>query len=111
MPVKYLANLFSVGDGKPIRDVLQTMLAVRTYKRRQSVDQSIDDATLEMLASAGLTEERAEDIYKLTTVPTIDDRFVFPPYHREMSIEELNDPLAHKGSTGFGYIEPPKRGA
>ena len=111
MPVKYLANLFSVGDEKPIRDVLQTMLAVRTYKRRQSVDQSIDDATLEMLASAGLTEERAEDIYKLTTVPTIDDRFVFPPYHREMSIEELNDPLVHKGSTGFGYIEPPKRGA
>ena len=111
LPVQYLANLFSVGDQEPIRQILKSMLAVRSYKRRQSVDDSIDETTISMLESAGLTEDVAEDIYRLTTTPTIDERFVFPPYHREMSIEELNDPLAHKGATGFGFVDPPKRSA
>ena len=111
MPIEYLANLFSVGDPEPIRRVLKTMLAVRSFKRRQSVDQSIDQATLDMLESVGLTEERTEAIYKLTTVPTMDDRFVFPPYHREMSIEALNDPLSAKGEAGFGSRNIPVRGA
>jgi nitrate reductase beta subunit len=111
MPVKYLANLFSIGDEKPIRHALSSMLAVRSFKRRQSVDGSIDQTTIDLLEEAGMTEAVAEDIYKLTTVPTIDDRFVFPPYHREEAIEELNDPLVHKGATGFGYVDPPKRGA
>ena len=111
MPIEYLANLFSVGDPEPIRRVLKTMLAVRSFKRRQSVDQSIDQATLDMLESVGLTEERTEAIYKLTTIPTMDDRFVFPPYHREMSIEALNDPLTAKGEAGFGSRNIPVRGA
>ena len=88
------------------------MLAVRTYKRRQSVDGTIDELTLEMLAAAGLTENEAEAIYQMTTMPTMDDRFVLPPYHREVAIEELTgDPLSAKGETGFGYRRPPKRGA
>jgi nitrate reductase beta subunit len=111
LPVQYLANLFSVGDQAPIRAALRTMLAVRSYKRRQSVDQSIDESTIEMLETAGLTEERAEDIYRLTTIPTMDDRFVFPPYHREMSIDDLEDVLVHKGMAGFGALDPPRRGA
>ena len=137
LPLEYLANLFTIGDVEPIRRILRTMLAVRTYKRRQSVDQyagnvpgpirrdkpetdaqtpgtngsGMDEATLEMLASIGLTEERAEAIYKLTTIPTLDDRFVLPPYHREMAIEELNDPLSAKGEAGFGARQAPERGA
>ena len=87
------------------------MLAVRTYKRRQSVDGTIDELTIEMLAEAGLTEDEAEAIYKMTTTPTMDDRFVFPPYHREMSIEALGNTQTAKGEAGFGYLEPPKRGA
>jgi nitrate reductase beta subunit len=111
LPIQYLANLFSIGDQDPIRRILKMMLAVRTYKRRQSVDQTIDETTINMLESAGLTEQTAEDIYKLTTIPTIEQRFIFPPYHREMAIEELNDPLSAKGEMGFGYIESPQRGA
>ncbi len=111
MPLKYLANLFTVGDVEPIRRILKMMFAVRSYKRRQSVEGDMDSDTLGLLDSAGLSEAEAEAIYKLTTVPTIDDRFVFPPYHREMSIEALEDPLVRKGMTGLGQIQPPKRGA
>lgn len=111
MPVKYLANLFSIGDEEPIRRILRTMLAVRALKRRQSVDGEVDEGTREMLAAVGVSEERAEEIYKLTTIPQLEDRFVLPPYRREMAIEELNDPLSYKGATGFGYLQEPHRGA
>jgi nitrate reductase beta subunit len=111
LPVQYLANLFSVGDPEPIRRVLGTMLAVRTLKRRQSVDAEVDEATRSMLASVGLTETTAEAIYRLTTGPTMNERFVFPPYHREMSIEAIGDPLARKGEAGLGYVQPARRGA
>jgi len=111
LPIKYLANLFSIGDEEPIRRILRTMLSIRTYKRRQSLDGTeLDAETIDMLAKVGLSVNDAEDIYKLTTLPTIEDRFVFPPYHREMSIEEINDPLAHKGETGLGYIQAAHRG-
>ena len=111
LPLKYLANLFTVGDVAPIRRVLKTMLAVRTYKRRQSVDGYIDEATIQLLSDVGLSETEAEAMYRLTTIPTMDDRFVFPPYHREMSIEAVDDPLKAKGGAGFGYREAPVRGA
>jgi nitrate reductase beta subunit len=111
LPVKYLANLFSVGDEDRIRAVLRKMLAVRLFKRRQSVEGGIDDATLAVLKTAGTTPEEVEAIYRLTTLPTMEERFVLPPYHREMAIDELIDPLRHKGEVGVGYMQPPKRGA
>ncbi len=111
LPIEYLANLFSVGNVDVIKRVLRKMLAVRIYKRRQSVDGVIDDATLALLESAGTNPEEVEAIYRLTTIPTIEERFVMPPYHREMSVESLGDPLAHKGAAGVGYVQPPGRGA
>ncbi|NHZ70858.1 MAG: nitrate reductase subunit beta [Proteobacteria bacterium] len=111
LPVQYLANLFSVKNEEIIRQILRKMYAVRIFKRHQSLnDGTIDDPIRKMLASANLDEKQAEAIYRLTTIPTLDERFVLPPYHREMSIEELNDPLAHKGSVGVGFIQEPKRG-
>ncbi|MCK4899351.1 MAG: 4Fe-4S dicluster domain-containing protein, partial [Anaerolineales bacterium] len=110
LPVKYLANLFTAGEQAPIRLALRKMLAVRIYMRRKTVDGSIDQATLALLAEAGTTPAEAEAIYHLTTQPTLEERFVLPPYHREMSVESMGDPLAHKGETGLGYIQAPLRG-
>ena len=111
LPLEYLANLFSVGDVEVIKGILRKMLAVRMFKRRQSVEGFVDEATLAAMAAAGTSPEEAEAIYKLTTLPTMEERFVLPPYHREMAIEELNDPLAAKGEAGLGYLQPPVRGA
>jgi len=111
LPLKYLASLFSNGNEDVIRLVLRKLLAVRVYMRRKSVEGSADEVALQALEKAGLTTEEAEAIYKLTTLATLEERFVLPPYHREMSIEALKDPLAHKGETGIGYLQPPKRSA
>ncbi|MCP4139150.1 MAG: nitrate reductase subunit beta [Chloroflexi bacterium] len=110
LPIKYLANLFSAGDEGIIRTVLRKLLAVRIYMRRKTVHGKVDSVSRKTLAEAGLTEEQAIDMYKMTTLPTMEERFVFPNYHREMSIEAMLDPLTHKGEVGLGYIQQPKRG-
>ncbi len=41
-------------------------------------------------------DNEAEEIYRLTSLCTFDDRFVIPPMHREEAIEMLEDPMEHK---------------
>jgi nitrate reductase beta subunit len=110
MPVKYLANLFTAGNEEIIRQVLVKLLAVRVYMRRKTVDGNVDDQLVKLLADVGTSVAEVEAIYHLTTQPTLDERFVLPPYHREMAIEAWKDPLAHKGEAGLGYMQAPKRG-
>ena len=55
--------------------------------------------------------EEAEEIYKLTSLCTFDERFVIPPSHREEAIEMTRDPMEYKQSVGFGFKEEPIRGA
>jgi len=111
LPVQYLANLFTAGDEASIRTVLRKLLAVRVMMRRKTVEGGVDDATLSILAEAGLTLDQAEAIYTLTTQPTLDERFVLPPYQRERMVDAWKDPLAHKGEAGLGYIQKPVRGS
>ncbi|GAA5335388.1 MULTISPECIES: nitrate reductase subunit beta [Thermus] len=110
MPVTYLANLFAGGNEALILPILKKMLAVRILKRQESLEGRPTEKALQVLADAGLSLEEAEAIYRLTTLPTLEERFVLPPYHREMAAEVWNDPLAAKGEAGFGYIQPPVRG-
>ena len=110
LPVQYLANLFSAGRSDIIEHILKKMLAVRIYKRAQTVDGSLTPEAEAALEEVGLDPETAEAIYKLTTQPTLEERFVIPPYHREASIEAWKDPLEHKGETGLGFLQPPVRG-
>jgi nitrate reductase beta subunit len=59
-----------------------------------------------------MTEQEAEAIYQLTSLPTMEDRFVIPPSHREEAMQMLNDDMwAEKGEAGFGFREAPLRGA
>ncbi len=110
LPVRYLAELFSAGDERVMAGILRRLLAVRLFKRRQNVDGAVDQVTLETLHATGLSARAAEEIYRLTTLPTLAERFVLPPHHREEDIESLSDPLSHRGSTGLSYSTRPKRG-
>ena len=111
LPIAYLAKLFAAGDERVIRRILRKMLAVRLYKRRQSVTGEVDETTLRLVEEAGTSATEIEAIYRLTTLAKLEERFVLPPYNREVSIESLQDPLAHKGEVGVGYMRPPRRGS
>lgn len=110
LPVQYLANLFSAGNEAVIRPILRKLLAVRIYMRRKTVECQIDEKTLALLSEAATSVEEVEAIYRLTTLPTLMERFVIPQYHRETDVEAWADPLSRKGEAGFGFVQPPQRG-
>jgi len=110
MPVEYLASLLAAGNVASVRAALRKLLAVRTYKRRIALEGAAQQQTLDMLSSAGTNPEEAEAIYRLTALPTADERFVLPKYHRERSVEAWTDPMTRRGEMGFGYVQAPRRG-
>jgi nitrate reductase beta subunit len=73
----------------------------------------IDHATARRaLEQVGASEAEAEAIYRLTSLPTMDERYVIPPSHREEALQMLNDDMwAEKGEAGFGFRDAPVRGA
>jgi nitrate reductase beta subunit len=105
-----MANMFTAGDEEMMKVVLKKLMAVRIHRRGVTVG-DIDEAKVQAaLDGAGLDAETADEIYKLTSLPKFDQRFVIPPAHREQAIEMLDFTGDTKGSTGFGFKEKPERG-
>ncbi|CAG9270209.1 nitrate reductase subunit beta [Paraburkholderia unamae] len=96
IPMRYLANLLTAGDEKPVVSALNRMLTMRAYKRTQTVDGVNDHALLER---AGLTPEQVEDMYRTMAIANYEDRFVVPSSHKEMVEDSFNE----KGSCGFSF--------
>jgi hypothetical protein len=46
----------------------------------------------------------------MTSLAAFEERFVIPPFLREMAIETIVDPGTHRSETGAGFIHSPKRG-
>jgi nitrate reductase beta subunit len=110
LPLKYLASIFSAGDVNIVGNILEKLMTVRLHRRAVTVgDLNQSDVNTAMLAS-GLTPERADDIYRLTSLARLEERFVIPPAHREEAIEMIEETHIHKGNTGFGFMDRPKRG-
>jgi nitrate reductase beta subunit len=57
IPLRYLANLLTAGDEKPVKRALKRLLAMRAYKRSQQVD-GVQD--LQVLEDVGLSVEQVE---------------------------------------------------
>lgn len=110
MPIRYLANLFSVGNTGVIREVLMKMMAVRLYRRGKTTGDSCPDEVVKLLKEVGMTEKEANEMYRLTSIAPFDERFVVPPMHREEAIEMIKATDVHKGDAGFGFREAPARG-
>jgi nitrate reductase beta subunit len=110
LPIKYLARLFSAGNTDLIDAVMKKLMAVRYYKR--SLDMGdVDVVSINrMMREANLTPKEAEEIYALTALPTVDDRFVLPPLQREEAVSGTCNPEICKGSCGLGISVTPERG-
>ncbi|WP_322031979.1 nitrate reductase subunit beta [Paraburkholderia sp. J76] len=96
IPMRYLANLLTAGDEKPVISALNRMLAMRAYKRTQAVNGVNDNAVLKR---AGLTPGQVEDMYRTMAIANYEDRFVVPSSHKEMVEDSFNE----KGSCGFSF--------
>ena len=88
IPVEYLANLFSAGDPEPIKDVINTLVAIRRHMRAKEVGDpeplcDIDPQTL-------------DDMYRLLAIAKYNERF--------------NVPAKKKGSRGEALCEQREAG-
>ncbi|HRK98372.1 MAG: nitrate reductase subunit beta [Alphaproteobacteria bacterium] len=96
IPVKYLANLLTGGDEKPVRFGLKRMMAMRHYMRSKLIKGERDVSFLE---SVGLSSEMVEDMYKIMAIANYEDRYVIPTGHRE----ETLDAYGESGGCGFSF--------
>jgi nitrate reductase beta subunit len=110
VPLQFLANLFGAGQDGHLVYALKKQKAVRWYRRAVTVGDVTMETAHQMLKEADCTVEQAEEIYKLTSLCTFEERFVIPPMQREQALESLADPHEKKQSAGFGFIAAPKRG-
>jgi nitrate reductase beta subunit len=101
LPMKYLASLFSAGNEQIVESVMRKLMAVRYYKRWQSVKDMDENEVNKILREAHTTPEEVEQIYQMTAIPTHFQRFVLPPLQREEAVESTCSPEACKGCTGF----------
>jgi len=108
-PMNYLGSLFSGGNLGKLRYALRKELAVRIWRRHTTVGDIPEAKAQAALAEADCTAEEADAIYALSALATFEDRFVVPPFQREMAIEMLEDPHEHRASMGFGSRVSPKR--
>ena len=105
VPVKYLAALFAAGEEAPVRYALRKQIAVRWHRRALSVGDVDAGRLAEVLHDADCTVQEAEEIYRLTSLATADERFVIPPAHREMATGQRGQDAQHRKETsGFGFI-------
>ncbi|QHB56767.1 nitrate reductase subunit beta (plasmid) [Ralstonia solanacearum] len=96
IPVRYLANLLTAGDEAPVVSALERMLAMRAYKRAQTVH-GVQD--IKVLEGVGLTPAQAENMYQIMAIANYEDRFVVPASHKEMAEDSFDE----KGACGFSF--------
>ncbi|MEZ5344229.1 MAG: nitrate reductase subunit beta [Pyrinomonadaceae bacterium] len=112
LPIQFMASLFSAGNVDHVSLSLKKQYAVRLFKRLETVGDVEKEVVQHALDECNMTAEEAEAIYRLTSLPTMDERVVIPPSHREEALQMLNDNMwEEKGSTGFGKRQLPVRGS
>ncbi|WP_416191128.1 nitrate reductase subunit beta [Neisseria sp. CCUG12390] len=88
IPLRYLANLLTAGKIEPIKDALERMIAMRRFKRGQTVHGETLEQTLD---GTGLTAAQVEEMYQVMAIANYEDRFVVPTSHKEMVEETFNE--------------------
>jgi nitrate reductase beta subunit len=96
IPVQYLANLLSAGDTGPVLRALKRMMAMRHYKRSQTVEGVTDTRAIE---EVGLSVEQVEEMYRYLAIANYEDRFVIPTSHRELA----EDAFPERNGCGFTF--------
>jgi len=109
VPLRYMASLFAAGNEELVAAVYRKLIAVRVAMRAQKVGDVSAAEVQQALAVGKTTPEEAEAIFRLTALPTFEERFVIPPLAREVAIEQTLDPFTHKPQAGFGFRQAPAR--
>ncbi|SFO33494.1 respiratory nitrate reductase beta subunit [Pseudonocardia ammonioxydans] len=105
IPVEYLAELFTAGDPEPVRDVLNTLAAMRAFMRDVTLGREVDES---IPAAVGMDGAQIMEMYRLLAIAKYDERYVIPTaYEGEAhQLEELACSLDFEGGPGMGGEGP-----
>jgi nitrate reductase beta subunit len=103
LPIRYLARLFGAGNEEVVKAAYRRLIAVRVHRRAAQVGDLEPGAAQAALAEAGLTAAEADEIYRLTTLASMEERVVVPPLGREAQTEPTCEPQSQYAS-GLGFL-------
>ena len=110
LPIQYMAHLFTAGDEEEVVGVYRKLMALRIYKRAETVRDIEQDKVHQALEEAKTSPQELEDIYHLSAIAPVEDRYVIPPMLREVAIEMTGDAHAFQEERGAGFVQLPTRG-
>jgi nitrate reductase beta subunit len=110
LPIRYMAHMLAGGNEEVVTAAYRKLMAGRLYKRAQTVGDIPDATVSKAIAEAATTPEELEAIYYMTSMTGFEERFVVPPFLREMAIEAVINTQTQQEEEGMGYRRPPKRG-
>ncbi|UAT42879.1 nitrate reductase subunit beta [Anaplasmataceae bacterium AB001_6] len=103
IPVKYLANLLTAGEEKPVISALKRMITMRTYMRDKNISGTKNTKLLEKVK---LDENTVDDMHRILALANYEDRYVIPTNHREYAGKTSFDneiPFDTRSSCGFSF--------
>ncbi|MDU5192395.1 MAG: respiratory nitrate reductase subunit beta, partial [Mixta calida] len=91
-----IRDRLTAGDTAPVLRALKRMMAMRHYKRSQTVEGVTDTRAIE---EVGLSLAQVEDMYRYLAIANYEDRFVIPTSHRELAA----DAFPERNGCGFTF--------
>ncbi len=110
LPMRYMAHLFSAGNVEMVTAVYRKLIATRVYKRAETVGDVPRETVEAVLQEAEITPEEIEATYYLTAIAPWEDRFVIPPFAREVAIGLVQITQERQEGGGMGFLREPRRG-
>jgi nitrate reductase beta subunit len=94
IPVRYLANLLTAGDERPVRHSLSQLMAIRAFMRSERLGEKADQSLSEQI---GLDAADVRERYNLLALAKQSERFVLPTARTP----DTADLLRIQGEKGF----------
>ncbi len=110
LPMRYMAHLFSAGNVELVTAVYRKLIATRVYKRAETVGDVSPETVEAVLKEARITPQEIEATYYLTAIAPWEDRFVIPPFAREVAIGLVQITQERQEGGGMGFLREPRRG-
>ena len=94
------------GTGRWLKDAYRKLMAVRLHRRAKQVGDLATAIVTGAMAEAGLSATAADDIYRLTSLASMDERIAVPPMMRAGFAEPTVEPQ-RQNAAGLAYLRPP----
>jgi nitrate reductase / nitrite oxidoreductase, beta subunit len=88
LPLAYLGRLFGAGDEAPVAAALRKLVALRLWRRAETVGDVAEDEVKAAFTAARFGREDAAELHRLTTFATLEQRVVLPPALRNEAFDQ-----------------------